>query len=93
MLPSVHKILIHGAKIMKSFDLEIGCYSEESQECNNKIFRLARANFSRMTDRISTNDDIFKYLLVKSDPFLTPLRKITERKHRPLTDEANELLL
>ena len=93
MPPSVHKVLIHGANIIKSFDLPIGCYSEEAQEANNKIFRLARANFSRMTQRIFTNEDTFKYLLVNSDPLLASLRKITEKKHKPLCKDAEKLLI
>ena len=90
--PSVHKMLIHGGKIIRSFELPIGWYSEEAQEANNKIFRKARANFSRMTDRLHTNQDTFKYLLVNSDPFLASLRKTAEKRHKPLTAEAENLL-
>lgn len=46
--PSVHKLLIHGSEIIKTFELSSGFYSEESQEGTNKIFRKARANNSRM---------------------------------------------
>lgn len=35
---SVHKLLIHGSEIIKTFELLIGFYSEESQEERNKIF-------------------------------------------------------
>jgi len=36
MPPSVHKILIHGSSIIKSFVLPIGVLSEEAQESRNK---------------------------------------------------------
>lgn len=92
MPPSVHKVLIHGANIIKSFELPIGWYSEEAQEANNKIFRLARSNFSRMTDRVLTNKDTFRYLLLNSDPLLASLRKTAEKRHKPLIKEAKNLL-
>ena len=57
MPPSVHKVLIHGAKIIQSFELPIEWYTEEAQIANNKIFRNARANFSRMISRFKTNED------------------------------------
>lgn len=36
MPPSVHKILIHGSSIVKSFTLPIGILSEEDQESRNR---------------------------------------------------------
>lgn len=93
MPPSVHKILIHGGDIIESFDLPIGWYSEEAQECNNKIFRQARANFSRMTTRVQTNIDTFNYLLLNSDPLLAELRDTHKRSHQDLTKEAEKLFI
>jgi len=39
MPPSVHKILIYGSSIIKSFVLPIGILSEEAQESRNKTLR------------------------------------------------------
>lgn len=80
MPPSVHKVLIHGADIMESFEFAIGLTSEEAQENNNKYVRKARLEHSRMTGRKETNEDMFKHLLVNSDPFLVNYRIRTERK-------------
>lgn len=70
MPPSVHKILLHGADIMEVFHLPIGWYSEEAQESNNKHFRKARSDHSRMLNRTKTNEDIFKHMLIRTDPYL-----------------------
>jgi hypothetical protein len=36
MPPTLHKILIHGSKIINNFDMPIGILSEEAQEATNK---------------------------------------------------------
>lgn len=51
MPPAVHKVLIHGKKIMQQFNLPIGRLSEEAQEANNKVFKSARAHNSRCCSR------------------------------------------
>ena len=85
MPPSVDKSLIHGAYIMKSFVLPLGWYSEEAQENNNKTFRKARAENSRIMSRAQTNEDTFKYLMSNSDPFIYVLRIVYENKHAEKT--------
>lgn len=93
MPPSVHKLLIHGPAIIESLPLAIGKYSEESQEASNKIFRKARLGYSRMTDRKSTNEDIIHYQLIHSDPVINIKRKKITKKHKPLSEEAEKLLI
>lgn len=92
MPPSVHKVLIHGHAIMKSFNLLIKWYSEEPQENNNKRFRKARAEYSRMYSSRETNEDTFKFLMSNSDPFVSKFRFVVEKRHLDKSKEAMELL-
>lgn len=91
--PSVHKVLLHGSKIIESLKLPIGWLSEEPQEANNKIFRQARAKNSRMSERKLTNKDIMHQLLISSDPLISSLRIKEDRKKKALSTEAEKLLL
>lgn len=93
MPPSIHKILLHGSQIIRSFDLPFGWLSEEPQEGNNKIFRKARSQHSRMCNRKSTNNDIFHFLLVASDPVISTLRIKEEKENVPLSKESENMLL
>lgn len=47
MPPAVHKVLIHGKKILEEFSIPIDNLSEEAQEANNNIFKNARELNSR----------------------------------------------
>lgn len=67
MPPSVHKVLLHGSKIIKYLGLPIVYLSEEAQEANNKIFRKAWAQNSRMKSRKCTNENIMHYFLRKQN--------------------------
>lgn len=93
MPPSVHKILIHGSAIMKTMILPIGYFSEEAQEAGNKVFKAARAHNSRKCSRISNNEDIIHHLLVSSDPVISKLRVLKNKKVKDLTAEAKSLLM
>jgi len=46
-------------------------FSEEPQEANNKVFRKARSEHSRMCQRNITNEDIIHYQLISSDPVIS----------------------
>lgn len=75
MSASVHKLLIHGADIIKSLPLPIGCLSEDVIESRHKDYKILRQNHSRKTSRINTNTGIFNWMLVSSDPIVTNKRK------------------
>lgn len=92
MPPAVHKVLIHGKKIMQQFNLPIGRLSEEAQEANNKVFKSARAHNSRCCSRKDNNEDIMHYLLIASDPLISSLRTKKEKKIKQLSEEAKSLL-
>lgn len=68
--PTVHKLLVHGAAIIKHTLLPIGMCSEEAQESRNKSIRNYREFHSRKFDRIVNLEDVFKRLLLSSDPVI-----------------------
>lgn len=95
MTPTVHKVLIHGPDIVRELGSNIGRFSEEAQEANNKIFRETRANKSRGISAIACNTDVILYLLVSSDVVIsTERRKLcsTDRKKSHHTKEALKML-
>lgn len=92
MPPSVHKVLLHGSSIAKSFTLPIGLLSEEAQESRNKDIKRYREFNTRKSSRININTDIFQRLLLSSDPLLSSQTNI--KTHiRELLPEVQELLL
>lgn len=58
MPPTVHKILIHGTKVMENFLLSIGQYSEKAAEARNKDFKRFREFHTRKYSRLATNEDL-----------------------------------
>jgi hypothetical protein len=93
MPPSVHKILIHGSSIIKSFVLPIGILSEEAQESRNKDIKRYRESYSRKSSRININTDIFQRLLLSSDPLISSFRKVDKHNIKKLLPEVEDLLL
>ncbi|XP_046404432.1 uncharacterized protein LOC124169763 [Ischnura elegans] len=70
MPPVVHKLLIHGAAIVKEAILPIGILSEEAMEARNKDIRRFREQHTRKSSRKAANEDLFRRLLLTSDPFI-----------------------
>lgn len=91
--PTVHKVLIHGAEIIRSFLVPIGQLSEEALEAGNKDFRNTRLYHARKTSRKDNCEDILHYLLANSDPAITSRRILKEKKHLELSEEAMNLLV
>lgn len=58
MPTSVHKILIHGADVIKSSVLPIGQMSEDAQECTNKYIKKFHEDFAKCS-RAKTMEDMF----------------------------------
>lgn len=92
MTPTLHKILIHGATVIKHSILPIGQLSEEAAEARNKHFRLYRQDFARKFNRIQCNRDVLNRLLLTSDPFLSCKRKRQPKKSLPFAADTLELL-
>ena len=70
---TVHKILIHGEKIIQNAIVPIGQLSEEAQESHNKEFRKFRECKPRKWNRKFTNEDILHNLLITSEPLISSL--------------------
>lgn len=92
MPPAIHKVLIHGRKIMEELSIPIGHLSEEAQEASNKIFKNARAHNSRFCSRVANNEDTLHFLLISSDPLISAIRLKKDKKVKELTQEAKQLL-
>jgi hypothetical protein len=92
MPASVHKILIHGEKIIRSAILPIGQLSEEAQEARNKDYKQTRLHHARKCSRSATNEDIVHMLLASSDPLITNIRSVAKKINTELHPEALDLL-
>ena len=53
MPQSIHKVLIHGADIMREFPHPIGHLTDEAQESRNKDLKKAREEHARKISRYS----------------------------------------
>lgn len=93
--PTVHKLLLHGSEIIRHAALPLGMLSEEAQETRNKSIRKFREQHARKFSRVVNLEDVFKRLLLTSDPVisLTNRRKTRDDKHSSLPEEAIELLM
>jgi hypothetical protein len=92
MPPTVHKILIHGADIIRAAIVPIGQLSEEAQESRNKDFKRFRANYTRKSSRKLTNEDLLNILLISSDPLISSLRKVYPKNEHEFFDETLDLI-
>lgn len=93
MAATVHKILIHGADVIRFAVVPIGQLSEEVQESRHKEVRRYRECNTRKMSRITTNEDLMHSLLISSDPLITSKRKIQTAKKLAMFPEAEDLLI
>lgn len=93
MPPSMHKVLIHGAEIMKACSIPLGRLSEEALESTNKITKNARTNHSRKCNRALTNEDVLHHLLLSLDPVISSMRDLGKRTRKELFPECQEFIL
>ena len=76
MPSSVHKILIHGERIIRHFVIvPIGQLSEDAQESRNKDYKKFRLHHARKSSRSATNEDVLHTLFYTSDPYISSIRK------------------
>lgn len=92
MSPTLHKVLRHGAEVIKEAILPIGQLSEEAAEARNKHIRLYRLNYSRKFSRIDCNMDVLNRLLLTSDPLITGMRRNLHKKRNTLPKDVLNLL-
>lgn len=93
MSPTIHKTLMHGAKVISTAILPIGQLSEEAAEARNKHIRYYRLNFARKFSRVDCNRDILNRLLLSSDPYLSCSRPKLHKKSKPFSMEAISLMV
>lgn len=92
MPTSVHKILMHGANVIQNAILPIGELSEEAQEAKNKDIRRFRQYHTRKFSKLKTNDDLFKRLLLSSDPYLSSFHSTKELRKKDMERDVLDLL-
>lgn len=94
MSATVHKLLIHGADIIKNCIVPIGILSEEASEARNKDFRRFKQHNSRKNTRENSNEDIIKMMLVSSDPFISSMRpKMRDCRRKQLKKDTLDLFV
>lgn len=81
MTVTIHKILIHGADIIKNSSVPIGMLSEQASESRNKYWRYDREHHTRKSDRKKTMYDLFHRALVSSDPIISAHRMSQRQKN------------
>ncbi|KAL4710844.1 hypothetical protein ACJJTC_016128 [Scirpophaga incertulas] len=89
---TLHKILIHGAEIIKNCIIPIGQMSEEASEGQNKEIRKVRSGHTCKISRVRSNFDLLKYLLLCSDPYITQLCKLKKKKVTKCNKDFLQLL-
>lgn len=98
MPSSVHKVLIHGADIIKYSKLPLGMLGEEASESRNKHYKNYRLSHSRKHNRLCNIQDLFNRVMDTSDPLISSmnlssrLQKSSKRKQLPLPAEVCNLL-
>lgn len=92
MPPTIHKVLLHGGKIMQHFLLPIGQYSEEAAEARNKDFKRFREFHTRKYSRQATNQDLIHKLLVSSDIYIASLRQQRKKPEDEIDHEIAQLI-
>lgn len=90
--PSVHKILIHGAEVIKHALASIGELSEEAAEAKNKDIKQFRLQYTRKISRIATNTDLLNRFFLSSDPFISGARNLPTKETSSSCQEVLNLL-
>lgn len=67
--------------------------SEDAQESCNKYIKRFREDFTRKCSRVKTMEDLFRRLLLTSDPLISSVRKLPRKKLISLLPEAATLLI
>ncbi|CAI6355595.1 unnamed protein product [Macrosiphum euphorbiae] len=93
MPSSVHKVLIHGADVIRFAPLPIGKLSEEAQESRNKDYKQYREHNTRKNSRLNTNEDLIHILLISSDPYISSIRNVSKKYEQELSDDVKKLLI
>lgn len=90
--PSVHRILVHGSEIISHCEIPIGLLSEEAQERRNKSIRKFREHHSRQFSRLANIEDVFRRLLLTSDPVMTLTKQFPQTDKNQFPESVQNLL-
>ena len=64
----------HFAKKAQELGIFLGCFSESALEMRNTERRIGGLGFARKTSRIDNIQDMFKFLVYSSDPYVNSLK-------------------
>lgn len=96
MSASLHRVLVHGADIIKALPLPPGVMSEEGAEARNKFYKRDRLKHARKISREANLHDLMCRQLISSDPIITQVdieRRLKSRKNFKLPIEVEEMLV
>lgn len=71
MRPSVHKLLVHGCAIARSFEFPQIYYAEDGLEHQHKLNRQNSTQHSRQSSRLNRIKDMATYSLYCTDPIIS----------------------
>ncbi|KAG5884210.1 hypothetical protein JTB14_019358 [Gonioctena quinquepunctata] len=76
----IRRVLIYGDIIIRDAIPPIGLISEDAQESKNKAMKTYRQGYTGKFPREQTMEDLFHQLLVSSDPYITSMRILSQKK-------------
>ena len=90
--PSAHKLLVHGADIIRHSILPVGILAEDPAEGSNKLHRMHRQNHTRKISHETTMEDLISRKLHQSDPVvLSHHKKFRKKSRQPKMDDPDML--
>ncbi|KAG5877724.1 hypothetical protein JTB14_037174 [Gonioctena quinquepunctata] len=89
---TIHQVLIQGDIIIRDAIAPIGPLLENAQESKNKAIKTYRQGYTRKFSGEQTMEDLFHQLLVSSDPYITSMRKLPQKKSRTYPEDVMVLL-
>ena len=87
---SMHKMLFHSSQIILKMPITIGASSEEALEACHKTIRYLRKYHTCKISKKRLNEDLFKWLLIISDPIIA---KNTTTYHKKNSKNINKDVL
>ena len=89
---SMHKVLIHGAEIMRRTNLPSGMLTEDGSEANNKVLKYFRTHRTNQSSRAETMRSLINRCMDISDPIM--IEKSNIRSPRmDIPDEIRSFLM
>jgi hypothetical protein len=91
--PTLHKVLVHGADIIRATPLPIGVTSEEGSESNTKFCRKYYQNHTRKNSSLAALQDLFHRMMDVSDPLVRSLTPEPETQSSEMPPDMRALLI